>query len=129
MNWIVLLVVGGVIGWLASILMKTNAQMGLIANIIVGIVGSALGGWLATRLGIAQGGAMALEDAAVLAELLLTHDVVDQRMWDAFTARRLPRAKTVVDASNQLAQWLIDHERGDVPSLMRRIAALVSQPA
>jgi len=78
---------------------------------------------------LAQGGAQALEDAAVLAELLLDHDTLDQRLWDAFTARRYWRAKTVVDASNQLAQWLLDHERGDVPGLVRRIAALVSQPA
>lgn len=78
---------------------------------------------------LAQGGAQALEDAAVLAELLLTHDTLDQRLWDAFTARRYPRAKAVVDASNQLAQWLLDHEQGDVPSLVRRIAALVSRPA
>lgn len=78
---------------------------------------------------LAQGGAQALEDAAVLAELLLAHDAVDQRLWDAFTARRYRRAKTVVDASNQLAQWLLDHEQGDVPSLVRSITALVSQPA
>lgn len=58
MNWIVLLIVGGVIGWLASLIMKTNAQMGWIANIVVGIAGSALGGWLAPQLGIAQTGAM-----------------------------------------------------------------------
>ena len=57
MNWIILLVVGGVIGWLASLVMKTNAQMGLIANIVVGIAGSMLGGWLAPRLGIAPAGA------------------------------------------------------------------------
>lgn len=78
---------------------------------------------------LAQGGAQALEDGAVLAELLLEHDTVDQRLWDAFTTRRYPRAKAVVDASNQLAQWLLDHEQGDVPSLVRRITALVSQPA
>ena len=43
------LIVGGIVGWLASILMKADMQMGLIANILVGIVGSALrtggGGW------------------------------------------------------------------------------------
>jgi 2-polyprenyl-6-methoxyphenol hydroxylase-like FAD-dependent oxidoreductase len=78
---------------------------------------------------LAQGGAQALEDAAVLAELLLEHDAVDQRLWDAFTERRHDRAKTVVDASNQLAQWLLDHEQGDVPGLIRSIAALVTQPA
>jgi uncharacterized membrane protein YeaQ/YmgE (transglycosylase-associated protein family) len=56
MNWIVFLIVGGVIGWLASLVMRTNAQMGLLANIIVGIIGSMLGAWLAPRLGIAPAG-------------------------------------------------------------------------
>jgi 2-polyprenyl-6-methoxyphenol hydroxylase-like FAD-dependent oxidoreductase len=78
---------------------------------------------------LAQGGAQALEDAAVLTELLIATDAVDDSLWDAFTARRFDRAKTVVDASNQLAQWLLDHERGDVPGLMRSIAVLVSKPA
>jgi uncharacterized membrane protein YeaQ/YmgE (transglycosylase-associated protein family) len=55
MNIIILLVVGGVIGWLASIVMKTNAQMGIIANIVVGIVGSALGYWVAGLLGLGGG--------------------------------------------------------------------------
>jgi 2-polyprenyl-6-methoxyphenol hydroxylase-like FAD-dependent oxidoreductase len=78
---------------------------------------------------IAQGGAMALEDAVVLAELLTERDTLDQDLWDAFTARRFERAKTVVDASNQLAQWQLDHVQGDIPSLMRSIAMLTSQPA
>jgi 2-polyprenyl-6-methoxyphenol hydroxylase-like FAD-dependent oxidoreductase len=78
---------------------------------------------------LAQGGAQALEDAAVLTELLLGAEVLDQSLWDAFTDRRFTRAKTVVEASNQLSQWLIDHEQGDVPALIARIAALVSQPA
>jgi 2-polyprenyl-6-methoxyphenol hydroxylase-like FAD-dependent oxidoreductase len=78
---------------------------------------------------IAQGGAMALEDAVVLAELLVRGDALDQGLWDAFTARRYERAKTVVEASNQLAQWQLDHVQGDIPSLMRSIAMLTSQPA
>jgi 2-polyprenyl-6-methoxyphenol hydroxylase-like FAD-dependent oxidoreductase len=78
---------------------------------------------------LAQGGAQALEDAAVLTELLIAADAVDDNLWDAFTARRFDRAKAVVDASNQLGQWLLDHERGDVPALMRGIAQLVSRPA
>jgi uncharacterized membrane protein YeaQ/YmgE (transglycosylase-associated protein family) len=52
MNLIVTLVIGGILGWLASIVMKTNAQMGLIANIVVGIVGAWLGGWVAAKLGV-----------------------------------------------------------------------------
>jgi 2-polyprenyl-6-methoxyphenol hydroxylase-like FAD-dependent oxidoreductase len=78
---------------------------------------------------IAQGGAMALEDAVVLAELLLRREALDRELWNAFTARRYQRAKTVVDASNQLAQWQLDHVQGDIPSLMRSIAVLTSQPA
>jgi uncharacterized membrane protein YeaQ/YmgE (transglycosylase-associated protein family) len=53
MDILISLVIGGVIGWLASIVMKTNAQMGIIANIIVGIVGSWLGSWLAPMIGLA----------------------------------------------------------------------------
>ena len=56
MDLIITLIVGGIIGWLASIVMKTNAQMGLLANVIVGIVGSLLGYWLAGVLGIAAAG-------------------------------------------------------------------------
>ena len=55
MGLIVTLVVGGIIGWLASIVMKTNAQMGLIANVVVGIIGSWLGGTIAAALGPGRG--------------------------------------------------------------------------
>ncbi|MFQ1002457.1 FAD-dependent oxidoreductase [Modestobacter sp. SSW1-42] len=78
---------------------------------------------------IAQGGAMALEDAAVLGALLTEHTTLDQELWDEFHRRRVDRARTVVEASNTLAQWQLDHVRGDVPALMRSIAALTSQPA
>ena len=43
MGFIVAIVIGGVIGWLDSLIMKTNAQMGLIANIVVGVAGSSSG--------------------------------------------------------------------------------------
>ena len=59
MSWIITLVIGGIVGWLASIVMKTNAQMGLIANVLVGIVGSSLGFWLAGTLGLAAAGSVA----------------------------------------------------------------------
>ena len=53
MNIILWLVVGGVIGWLASILMKTDGQQGIVLNVIVGIVGAALGGlFISPLLGI-----------------------------------------------------------------------------
>ena len=50
MNLIIWLVVGGVIGWVASLIMKTDAQQGMILNIVVGIVGALLGGWLLSPL-------------------------------------------------------------------------------
>jgi len=46
MNFIIWLIVGGVIGWLASIVMRTDAQQGIILNIVVGIVGAFIGGLL-----------------------------------------------------------------------------------
>jgi 2-polyprenyl-6-methoxyphenol hydroxylase-like FAD-dependent oxidoreductase len=78
---------------------------------------------------LAQGGSQALEDAAVLTELLLFQPAVDDELWSAFAARRFERAKTVVEASCQLGQWQLDHQQGDVPGLIATIAALVSQPA
>ncbi|HET8948806.1 MAG TPA: GlsB/YeaQ/YmgE family stress response membrane protein [Candidatus Polarisedimenticolia bacterium] len=71
MNWIVTIVVGGIIGWLASLVMKTNAQMGIIANVIVGIVGSSLGFWLAGVLGLAAYGTVAQWCVAVIGAALL----------------------------------------------------------
>ncbi len=44
MNLIIWLIIGGVIGWLASIMMRTDAQQGIILNVVVGIVGAFLGG-------------------------------------------------------------------------------------
>lgn len=46
MNFIIWLIVGGLIGWVASMIMKTNAQQGWFLNVVVGIVGALLGGWL-----------------------------------------------------------------------------------
>ncbi len=45
MNFIIWLVVGGLIGWVASMVMKTDGQQGMILNVVVGIVGAMLGGW------------------------------------------------------------------------------------
>jgi uncharacterized membrane protein YeaQ/YmgE (transglycosylase-associated protein family) len=71
MDLIVWLVIGGLIGWLASIVMKTNAQMGLLANVVVGIVGAALGGWLAGVLGIPGGGGVSYVIAVLGAAILI----------------------------------------------------------
>ena len=48
LSWIIL---GGVAGWLASLVMKRNDQMGCITNIIAGIVGAAVGGWVFSLFG------------------------------------------------------------------------------
>jgi len=50
MTFILWIVIGGVLGWLASIVMKTNAEQGMLLNIIVGIVGAFLGGLLLAPL-------------------------------------------------------------------------------
>ena len=50
MNFIIWLVVGGLIGWIASLIMKTDAQQGLFLNVVVGIIGAMIGGWLLSPL-------------------------------------------------------------------------------
>ncbi len=46
MGIIVWLVMGGLVGWIASMIMGTNAQQGILLNVVVGIVGAVIGGWL-----------------------------------------------------------------------------------
>jgi uncharacterized membrane protein YeaQ/YmgE (transglycosylase-associated protein family) len=46
MSIIIWLIVGGIVGWLASLIMRTDAQQGIILNIVVGIIGALIGGWL-----------------------------------------------------------------------------------
>ena len=84
MNWLIVLVIGGVVGWLASILMKSDGQMGIIANVLVGIVGSALGFWIAGAMGIGAGGdivgfVIAVAGAALLIFLLRAVGVFGRR--------------------------------------------------
>jgi uncharacterized membrane protein YeaQ/YmgE (transglycosylase-associated protein family) len=71
MSWIVSLIIGGIVGWLASIAMKTNAQMGWIANVAVGVVGSMLGYWIAGLLGFAAVGGIARFIVAIAGAALL----------------------------------------------------------
>lgn len=72
MDWLIAIIIGGVVGWLASIIMKTNAQMGLLANIIVGIVGSLLGLWIAGAMGMdTTGGVMRFVISLVGAIILI----------------------------------------------------------
>ncbi|MGK2856010.1 MAG: GlsB/YeaQ/YmgE family stress response membrane protein [Thermoanaerobaculia bacterium] len=71
MNWIISLIIGGIVGWLASIIMKTNARMGCIANIIVGVLGSMLGYWLAGILGFTTSGGIVGFLVAIAGAVLL----------------------------------------------------------
>ena len=50
MGIIILIIVGGILGWLASIVMRTNAQQGILLNVVVGIVGALLAGFLLAPL-------------------------------------------------------------------------------
>ena len=69
MGLIVVLVVGGIIGWLASMVMRTDAQQGIILNIVVGIVGALLGGFLLAPL---IGGASITTGAMDIRSLLVS---------------------------------------------------------
>jgi 2-polyprenyl-6-methoxyphenol hydroxylase-like FAD-dependent oxidoreductase len=68
---------------------------------------------------LAQGAAMSLEDAAVLAEILTTGDTVDDALLTEYQQRRMPRVRTVVENSVKLGHWLQHpQESGDVAALI-----------
>jgi len=50
MNFLLWLIIGGILGWIASIIMHTNAQQGIFLNIVVGIIGAMVAGFLLTPL-------------------------------------------------------------------------------
>lgn len=52
LSLLIWVIVGALAGWVASMIMKTDAEMGALANIIVGIVGALIGGWLVGLFGI-----------------------------------------------------------------------------
>lgn len=55
MGWIIAIIVGGVAGWLASMVMNRDASMGIFWNIVVGIIGALIGNVLAGALFGVQG--------------------------------------------------------------------------
>lgn len=75
MNFIIWLIVGGIVGWLASLVMKTDANQGIFLNIVVGIVGAFLGGLLISPLigvgSINQGISFASIGVSLLGAILL----------------------------------------------------------
>ncbi len=53
MSIVIWIIVGALAGWVASMIMKTDAQMGALANIVVGIIGAFVGGWVVSLFGTA----------------------------------------------------------------------------
>lgn len=78
---------------------------------------------------VAQGAAMALEDAQVLAESLLAADELDDELLNGFAARRLARVRPVIEATLQIVQWTLAHEQGDVARLTAEVEQIVREPA
>ncbi|MGW0710042.1 FAD-dependent monooxygenase [Streptomyces sp. NPDC002643] len=79
---------------------------------------------------LAQGAAMGLEDALVLAELLTNHDTLDQDLFDAFTARRFDRVRSVVRTSVELCDVVRTPERAvDAATLTTSLYPLLRRPA
>jgi uncharacterized membrane protein YeaQ/YmgE (transglycosylase-associated protein family) len=71
MDLIVTLVVGGVIGWLASLIMGSDEQMGVLANVLIGVVGSVLGLWLAGLVGVSVAAGPARWMASLVGAVIL----------------------------------------------------------
>jgi uncharacterized membrane protein YeaQ/YmgE (transglycosylase-associated protein family) len=71
MNFLIYLIVGGIAGWLASIVMKRDGSQGIILNVVVGIIGGFLGGWLLPQLGFAMGGTLGFLITAFIGAVVL----------------------------------------------------------
>lgn len=69
MTFIAIIIVGGILGWVASIIMRTNAQQGIFLNIVVGIIGAVLAGFVLTPI---LGGAPITSGAFDLRSLLVS---------------------------------------------------------
>lgn len=71
MNFIIYLIVGGIAGWLASMVMKTDGQQGIILNVVVGIIGGFLGGLLLPMVGLNFGGTVGFLITALIGAVVL----------------------------------------------------------
>lgn len=69
MNLIIMLIVGGVLGWIASMIMRTDGQQGVLLNVVVGIIGAVLAGYLLTPI---LGGAPITSGAFDIKSLLVS---------------------------------------------------------
>lgn len=68
---LVVLVFGGIVGWLASYIMRTTPQTGVLANVILGVVGAGVGTWLGGVLGLGASGTLGRFLVALLGALAL----------------------------------------------------------
>lgn len=71
MNFLIMLIVGGIAGWLASMVMRTDGQQGIILNVIVGIIGGFLGGFLLPMVGLSFGGWIGYLVTALIGAIVL----------------------------------------------------------
>ncbi|MGW0509153.1 FAD-dependent oxidoreductase [Streptomyces olivaceoviridis] len=77
---------------------------------------------------LAQGAALSLEDALVLARLLTTSDTWDDALFQAYYERRVARVRPVVEASVRIGQWQLDGVRdADLPGLMGRTMTMLRE--
>jgi uncharacterized membrane protein YeaQ/YmgE (transglycosylase-associated protein family) len=71
MDLVMTLVIGGIVGWLASVLMRSDGQVGILASVVLGVAGSFLGNAIARGLGVAPQGVLAGWIVAILGAALL----------------------------------------------------------
>src|SRR3546814_20930955 len=116
MNFIIMLIVGGIAGWLASMLMRTNGQQGIILNIVVGIIGGFLGGWLLPMGGLSfRGWSGYLVTALICAVHILAIVTLSRR-------RRVSRARVPAVAKAPVPPCLCHcGERRDGKRLVRTV--------
>lgn len=71
MNFLIYLIVGGIAGWLASLMMKRDGSQGIILNVIVGIIGGFLGGFLLPMVGLSFAGTLGFLITAFIGAVVL----------------------------------------------------------
>lgn len=71
MNFLIMLIVGGIAGWLASMVMRTDGQQGILLNVVVGIIGGFLGGFLLPMVGLSFGGWVGYLVTALIGAVIL----------------------------------------------------------
>ena len=71
MNFLIMLIVGGIAGWLASMVMRTDGQQGIILNVVVAIIGGFLGGLLLPMVGLSFGGTLGYLITALIGAIVL----------------------------------------------------------